>query len=262
MGVPYHIVVEEQEFDEYAAVIDPRKILVLDLSYKEKFDCLDDLGLTVSTGSGPARNFIWDHSIEKGHKWHWIMDDNIKGFYRLNRNLKVPVGNGSCFRAMEDFCLRYVNVAMAGPNYFMFSSRKSSQPPFVANTRIYSCNLIRNDLPYRWRGRFNEDTDLSLRMLKDGWCTILFNACLQYKTTSMQLKGGNTEMYEGDGRWRMAEMLRRTHPDVTRVTRKWNRWQHTVDYKPFKKNKLVKKKNLRVKPGVDNYGMKLRKVEK
>jgi len=28
--------------------------------------------------------------------------------------------------------------------------------------------LIRNDIPYRWRAKYNEDTDLSLRVLKDG----------------------------------------------------------------------------------------------
>src|SRR5581483_6046093 len=114
--------------------------------------------------------------IAKGHTWHWVMDDNILYFMRFNHNLKVPVSDGAMFVAMEDFCLRYRNVAMAGPNYRMFVPRKrNDKPPYTLNTRIYSCNLIRNDVPYRWRGRYNEDTDLSLRMLKDKWCTILFN---------------------------------------------------------------------------------------
>ena len=91
---------------------------------------------------------------------------------------------------MEDFCERYTNVAMAGPNYFMFAVRKSKDtPPFYLNTRIYSCNLIRNDYPRRWRGRYNEDTILSLDMLEDGWCTILFNAFLQYKMVTPVKQG-------------------------------------------------------------------------
>jgi hypothetical protein len=164
---------------------------------------------------------------------------------------------------MEEFCLRYVNVAMAGPNYHMFSSRKNVQPPFVANTRIYSCNLIRNDSNYRWRGRYNEDTDLSLRMLKDGWCTIQFNACLQYKTTTQQLKGGNSgEFYEKEGTKAKSEIQVAMHPDVSRLVFKWGRWHHHVDYRPFKKNKLMKKKDIQIKPGVNNFGMELRKVEK
>lgn len=32
--------------------------------------------------------------------------------------------------------------------------------------RAFPCILIQNDIPFRWRGRYNEDTDLSLRALK------------------------------------------------------------------------------------------------
>ena len=75
----------------------------------------------------------------------------------------------------------------------MFAKRKFKIPPYYPNTRIYSCMLIKNDIPYRWRGRYNEDTDLSIRVLKDGWCTILFNAFLADKSQTMTMKGGNTE---------------------------------------------------------------------
>jgi hypothetical protein len=128
--------------------------------------------------------------------------------------------------------------------------------PFRLNTRIYSCILIRNDLPYRWRGRYNEDTDLSLRALKDGWCTVLFNAFLAEKITTMRIKGGNTdELYRDDGRLQMALSLQRQHPDVVKVAHKWGRWQHQVDYRPFKKNKLILRPGVEVPPGVNNYGM-------
>lgn len=171
MAVPYFIVVEEQERDLYASVIDEKKILILDKEYQRKYECCDELGHTKSKGPGPARNFAWDHSISIGAKWHWVMDDNIRRFYRLNRNTKIQVGDGTIFRCMEDFSLRYENVGMAGPNYYFFVPRKYKRAPFLLNTRIYSCNLIRNDVPFRWRGRYNEDTDLSLQMLKAGWCT-------------------------------------------------------------------------------------------
>ena len=164
MDVPYKIVIEEQEFDEYAKHINVSKILVLDKQYQADYDTFDDLEETKSKGPGPARNFVWQHSIDNGFDWHWVMDDNIRSFNRLNNNLKIEVLNGALFAAMEDFCLRYKNVSMAGPNYWMFAPRKTKQPPFVTNTRIYSCNLIRNDLALRWRGRYNEDTDLSLRI--------------------------------------------------------------------------------------------------
>ena len=104
MGLPYRIVIESQEYRDYATAIDPRKILVLPFS-------------NLGQGSIPARNWVWDHAISEGHKRHWIVDDNISGFYRFNRNLKAPVRDGTAFRAMEDFVGRYANVRLAGPNY-------------------------------------------------------------------------------------------------------------------------------------------------
>jgi hypothetical protein len=179
----------------------------------------------------------------------------------LVRNSEIRVADGSLFRAAEDFVDRYQNVALAGFNYFMFAPRKNIFPPFTLNTRIYSCILIKNDLPHRWRGRYNEDTDLSIRVLKDGHCTVLFNAFLAYKMPTLTMKGGNTdELYKGDGRRLMAESLQQQHPDEVKVTHRWKRWQHYVDYHVFKKNKLILKPGAVIPEGADNYGMEL-KVE-
>lgn len=262
IGVDYHVVIEEQEYDKYAAVIDKRKLLILDKRYQDEYDTFDKLGNTKSKGPGAARNFAWEHSISKGFAWHWVMDDNIRLFARLNKNLKVPLSTGAGFKAMEDFCLRYENIAMAGPNYWMFVPRKVKHPPFVMNTRIYSCNLIRNDTPYRWRGRYNEDTDLSLRMLKDGWCTVQFNAFLQLKTVTQKIKGGNTEaFYSKEGTMPKSQMQVTMHPDVSRLVWKFGRWHHYVDYSQFKNNKLILKKDVIIPEEPNEYGMKLLKIK-
>lgn len=262
MGVPYRVVVEEQEFEQYAAVIDPANLLILDPQYQQDYDPCDDLGMSRSKGSGPARNFIWDHSVSEGHAWHWIMDDNIRHFYRLNDNLKIPVGDGTVFRCMEDFTLRYENVVMAGPNYEMFAPRKEKVPPFVPNTRIYSCNFIRNDAPFRWAGRYNEDTHLSLRMLKAGYCTIQFNAFLSGKTTTLKMKGGNTDEVYKDGTLAKSQMIADLHPDVAKVTWKFGRWHHHVDYRRFRNMKLIRRQDVEIPEGTDNYGMELTKSGK
>ena len=258
MNVPYHIIIEASDRDKYSAVIDKQKILILPEKYLDEYDTFDDLGRTKSTGPGAARNFAWDHSVKRGAERHWVMDDNIVGFMRWNNNLQLYVVTGAYFRAMEDFVDRYKNVAMAGPNYFMFAARKTKAPPFITNTRIYSCNLIKNDLPYRWRGRYNEDTDLSLRILKDGWCTVQFNAFLQHKITTQAVKGGNTaDFYQKEGTLPKSKMQVDMHPDVSKLVWRFNRWHHHVDYRPFKKNKLIKKDNIIIPKEPNNYGMAL-----
>lgn len=248
IGVSYTIFVEPQEFDNYAAVIDKSNIVVMPHSNK---------GLVVT------RNWIWDYALSLGLPRFWTIDDNIKNLFRLNHNLKVPVACGSMLYAIEDFVERYTNVPIAGMNYFMFASRKSSVPPIYLNTRVYSNMLIetdardRNGRPFRNEGFYNDDTDLCLRVLKDGFCTILFNAFLIEKAVTMTVKGGMTPHYQGDGRWKMAEELRQKHPDVVKITQKWGRWQHQVDYRPFKKNRLKLKPGITIPNEPNEYGMVL-----
>ena len=265
MGVFYTIVVEEQEYDEYAKVIDKKKILILDKKYQDEYDTCDNLGNSKSKGPGAARNFIWEHSIKKGHKWHWVMDDNIKLFRRWNKNKRIKCYDGTPFKVMEDFVLRYKNIAMAGPNYSFFVIDKWGYKygPFTVNTRIYSCNLIRNDLPFRWRGRYNEDTDLSLQMLKAGWCTVQFNVFLQEKTNTQVLKGGNTDaFYAKEGTIPKSKMQVQLHPDVSKLTWRYGRWHHHVNYNKFKReNRLILKDNVRIKDEINNYGLKLKKIQ-
>jgi len=266
MGVFHNIVVEPHEVQKYKDAVKQfgllTNVIELDMSYKGKYELCDSLGLSKTTGSGPARNFIWDHSIKSGYPWHWIMDDNIKGFLRMNRNVRIQTTSPSFWRAMEDFVLRYKNVAMAGPNYAMFAFGASALPPFITNTRIYSCNLIRNDVPFRWRGRYNEDTIMSLDMLKAGWCTIQFNAFLQQKLRTQTIKGGNTDELYKDGTMDKSRMLVREHPDVAEVKFKFKRWHHHVNYTVFKKQKLIKRNELNLKKGVNDYGMKLVKLKR
>lgn len=233
IGVDYRIVVEPQEEDAYRARFGD-KVLLLDMEYKKTYDLFWKFPEGASTGSGPARNFIWDHSMQEGHDWHWIMDDNIDMFGRLHKNTRRPVGDGTMFWAMEDFCLRYENIAMAGPIYSAFAPSKNKLPPFKLNTRIYSCILIRNDLPMRWRGRYNEDTDLSLRCLKAGWCTVEFRAFLQYKISTQIMKGGNTDaFYADEGTMPKSQMLVDMHPDVATISWKYGRAHHHINYNVF-----------------------------
>lgn len=250
MSVPYRVVIEPQEFDQYAAVIDPSRILVLPFS-------------NLGQGSIPARNWVWEHSIQQSAARHWILDDNIKHFARNNRGVRLRALTGSIFKAAEDFTDRYDNIALSGFNYRGFGSNIATRCPFRVNERVYSCILIKNDIPYRWRGRYNEDTDLSLRVLKDGWCTVLFVAFLADKAPTMTVKGGNTEsLYKldnADGRLLMAQSLQQQHPDVVKITRKWGRWQHQVDYRSFKSNRLIRKEGIEIPQGVNNYGMVLTK---
>lgn len=281
--IPYHAVVQPQERQHYEQVIKTGVMLLL------------PGGLD---GLVPTRNWILDHATAAGAERHWQLDDNIKSFFRYHDNRQIHVADGTCMRIAEDFADRYENIAIAGFQYFMFVKRKFGfWPPYVFNTRVYSNSLINNRMPFRYRDVYNDDTDICLRALKDGWCTVQFNAFLAWKQPTMQVKGGNTPIYLGaekvaadwaahvrsckrctidespttceagrailqqDGRWRMADSLQRQHPDVTTITRKWSRWQHQVDYRRFKKNVPVLRPGVVIPEGQDEYGLELIEVQ-
>jgi len=295
MGVPYRAVVEAAEYDLYAAAgVREDQMLVLPFS---------------GAGLVAARNWIWDRALEEGHRYFWTFDDNIWKSYRLNHNLKIPVADGTPLYAIEEFAMRYANLPISGMQYYMFAPRKDKHEagPIHINARVYSNMLIETDFrdpagrPYRNEGWYNDDTDLCLRVLKDGNCTVLVNAFLIQKMTTMHVKGGMTVHYETqreadpkwvalereavergwyldpadavfdeartfDGRWRMAVELAAKHPDVTKITRKFSgsdgkpRWQHQVDYRPFRANRLKLREGVVVPEEPNEFGMVLERL--
>lgn len=254
LGVSYKFFVEETEYDEYCEAVGPEKVVELPFH---------DLG----QGSIPARNFIWEWTLDHGHSKHWVVDDNIVSFARAHNNRRLCVRGGGFFLAMEDFADRYENIALAGPHEKGFVlDREPTTTPYLLNSRVYSCILVNaKEIPHRWRGRYNEDTDLSLRCLKDGWCTVLFRALMMDKVDTAgskqgnPLPGGNTDnVYNtGDARLAFAESLRDQHPDVVDVVWKFNRWHHQVDYSPFKRNRLRLREGVTPLKSINDYGMSL-----
>jgi hypothetical protein len=250
-GVPFRLVVEPQERGLYAEEFGEGVLEVLPFS---------NLGL----GSIPARNWVWEHAKAAGAERHWILDDNIDRFWRRWKARRFRCDSGVALRVAEDFVDRYENVAIGGLNYYMFSPNRVKQAPFFINVHVYSCLLIRCDLPQRWRGRYNEDTDLCLQVLSAGWCTVLINAFLAEKTPTMTMKGGNmTELYKGDGRLKMARSLERLWPGVVETKRRFQRPQHVVKAAWGKFDTPLRRKpglDLSALPATDEYGMELRQL--
>lgn len=248
--LPFFLVVEPQERDLYAAQFGEEHLLLLPQNNQ---------GLIFS------RNFIKDHATAAGHKRHWQLDDNIWRLFRRISGKKIPCHAGIALGVTEDFIDRYENVAIAGLNYDFFAPKNSHLPPFYLNVHVYSCSLILNSLPYGWRLRYNDDTDICLRVLSDGWCTVLMNAFLAKKQWTMTMGGGNTtDLYLGDGRLRMARSLERQWTGVVTTKRRFQRPQHVVKSAwknfdtPLKRRTDIDWSTL---PETDEHGMTLVQVK-
>lgn len=246
-NVEFKIVVEPQEFDLYCDSVGIQYVLKLPFS---------NLGL----GSYPARNFCWQHSSESGHQKHWVFDDNIRKFSRLNDGQRISCNAMAAICAMEDFTDRYENVLVSGPNYRYFVT-KQTKKPFVANCHVYSAILIKNNQPFKWRLKYNEDVDLCLQVLHNKFSTILFNAFLIDKTSTFaKMKGGNQdELYKGNDKAKKmlkSRSLQEIWPQYVEVKKRFNRPHHFIDWKKHFKHPLLKKSEINI-TGENEYFLKL-----
>lgn len=231
-NIPFTIAVEPQEYNKYAEYVDPKYLAVLPFS---------NLGL----GSYPARNWCWDDSIRRGHKKHFIFDDNIYGFYHLLKGKRVRCTSYEALKACENFSEKYLNLAIIGYNYSMFIT-KETNTAFYLNTHVYSGMLIRNDIPFRWRLKYNEDVDLCLQVLNKKWCTIALNIYnIKKVSTTSKMKGGNqTELYKNNDfnkKMLKSKSLQMIWPQYVKIKFRFGRPHHQVSWNKYFKHPLLRK---------------------
>jgi hypothetical protein len=228
-GLTFYVVVEPQEFDAYADSVGAHRVLKLPFS---------NLGL----GSYPARNFAWSHSIANGYRKHWIFDDNIQGFAKWIDGKKKYINEGAHPLAYVEAFAEQHGIDIAGFEYRYFVARPPKRA-FKVNCHVYSAMLINNDLPYRWRLKYNEDVDLCLQVLHNGGKTA---SCVYYMTnkisTAAKMKGGNQdELYKGNApakKLLKAKTLEAVWPQYAKTIIRFNRIHHHVDWRIFQKRLL------------------------
>ena len=233
-NIEFKILVEPQEYDNYCKTIPEKFVQKLPFS---------NLGL----GSYPARNEAWKDSIINGHLKHWVFDDNIRCFSRLNNGLRVKESALLAITTAESFADRFLNLSLLAFNYRYFVNKETAKP-FSINTHCYSAILIKNEIPFRWRMKYNEDVDLCLQALHNRHCTILLNAFLIDKTsTSAKMKGGNQdELYKGNSfekKVLKSKSLEQVWPQYVQTKVRFGRPHHFVDWKKHFTHPLIKATN-------------------
>jgi hypothetical protein len=225
-GIDYLIAVEPHEAHLYSKKLGVHRVLILPFS---------NLGL----GSYPARNYCWEHAKAKGFKYHWLFDDNITEIRKwINAKREIIYNYSDALAYVETFVNKN-SIDIGGFEEYNFCV-KPTKKPFKINCHVYSAMLIKNDLPYRWRLKYNEDVDLCLQVLHNGGSTA---SCVYYMinkiATSNKMKGGNqTELYKGNDpkkKLLKAKMLEAVWPQYAKTVIRFNRYHHFVDWKQFKK---------------------------
>jgi hypothetical protein len=231
-GLDYYIAVEPQEENDYINALGKKRVLVLPFS---------NLGV----GSYPARNYCWEHAKNSGYKYHWLFDDNILFWMKWIDGKRRKIID---VKPAIDYVEKFVdnkNIDIGGfeePNFVV----KVPKRAFKINCHVYSAMLIKNELPYRWRLKYNEDVDLCLQVLHNGGTTA---SCVYYMankvSTADKMKGGNQdELYKGNDpkkKLLKAKMLEAVWPQYAKTVIRFNRYHHLVDWRVFQK-RLIKTK--------------------
>lgn len=251
--VEFKLVVEPREYEDYAKHFDKDLLLKLPENMSDK-----------KLGGFPTRNWVWEHAKANKHKRHWIFDDNIRGVSRWYNNKRIRCNANYGIKAIEEFVDRYTNIAIAGFNYTMFAHQSGLKPkmPFWLNVHVYSALLIDNELPFRWRLKYNEDVDLCLQALTNNYCTVSFNAFTVNKIRTMTMKGGNTDsIYKDKGIVNKTMSLQKMWPFHVKIVHKFKRIHHSVNWKQFKQP-LIRRADFDFTSlaKIDNYGMKLKEL--
>jgi len=226
IGVPYSVVIEEDEHDAYTQTFGADRLLVLDQSYKTSYNYCDDRD---PRGSGPARNWVWDHAESQGHDWYWLFDDNIKALQRRFANADRRLAGPEWFEPFHSVASQVRNVGMTGPIYYTFRPFTSVMPP-ISIAHLMSGFLIRTELGIRWECRYNEDIDLSIRMAKSGWLPVRLNNLLIHKAATQSVPGGNTSDLYTYGTSAKTSQLVARHPQYVKATKRYGRPHHQIDW--------------------------------
>ena len=147
---------------------------------------------------------------------------------------------------VENFCDRWINVGVYGPYYTFFTIPRTVKVPYRKNVHVYSCMCVKNDLPFRWRGPWNEDVDLCLQSLARKYCTIGTHFIASDKMATMTMKGGNSVEYQNlDSRAYGSRTLQQRWPGVVELKNKYGRPHFHVkdNWQMFKDIPLIKDVN-------------------
>lgn len=242
MDIKYFIVIKEREYEDYKSSLERHnyknyEIIAMSEEFERQQNELNN------HGGIPQRNKCWSHAKENGFTSHWIVDDNIDGFFIYHKQRRVPFNHYSFFTHLENFRDSIVEpIGLLSPNYTWDFPEIDHRVPFTVNTKNYSCILVNHELLERknivWRKTYNEDVRLTLDCLMNRIRTIGMNQFLIKKMRTGQCKGGNEEIYKKhtlDGFKLKYDEIKEEYPKyISSITKhKDGRSHHKLNLKEF-----------------------------
>ena len=169
----FKIIVEPQDYDAYAAVYSTDNLLQLPDNNR---------GLAFARKNCRAST---------NADFHWQMDDDVRKFKKRINGKNVECSPEEIFDEVEKYADEHTNIGILGLNHEMFAFGCSK--PLSVNKQCSSVCLFRTNVKAEWRPFIIEDTDYSMQILTEGYCTVLFSFLLYSVPPSGSEAGGLTD---------------------------------------------------------------------
>jgi GT2 family glycosyltransferase len=235
------IVVDSSEFKQYKKRYEEYSVL----------DSLQD-----GEGIGAVRKFIIEFSKQNGIEWAFMIDDDLKAVvFPTEENGKIMHRENNSidpFSEMLDSAEK-MSISMLGLTYessyrhlIGFKDKKTNE---VVEGKIYPCGYasgaclvnvedIHSLGNYDERLRLFEDTDMNIRLRKDGKKIRCYRGGAGKFPPLGSLKGGcQASVYSNDSMKTCAEMFARKHSDfaAARVVRRKDRAERYMTFVQWRK---------------------------
>ena len=204
-GLPFYLVVEPQELEEYGRAFPDASFLALDRS---------DAGIWY------ARQRIMDHARAAGHAFHWQLDDDLRRFNEWNR----PATALAALSFAGTFPERFQRIGMVSfaLSQFAFAAKQEFRPYGRAFNAVLINTQTGHNYPDSWEYGAKEDAWLQVHMLRAGWATpIITRYSMEMKTPDGAGSGGcQDNLYALNRHVATAHNMHRLWPDFTLIVRK------------------------------------------
>lgn len=166
-----------------------------------------------------ARNFITQFAKDKGVKHFWMMDDDIRCFYKRKGAGLVKVDPVEPLNYGGQFIEKYRNLATFG--YPANTWARFAKHPHQINKMNYGCYLVNTEHPFKYTPKTADDLDFCLQILTAGWCTWLNNEYAFDMVPMQSQTGGYTDIRAEGGDLRRKKAVCAKWPQL-RLVRKDN----------------------------------------
>ena len=229
----YKIVVEPQDYEEYAKNFAPEKLVQLPEN---------DQGIAY------ARTFIKEYSLTNGEKFSWQMDDDMRWFAIRMTNKNERCKPYTAMGIIEETTDMFSNIGISGITSVAFAFSKKNR--LNLNKMAYGVVLINNETEHKWRDGVSEDLDYSLQLLEDKYVSLSFNhICFITPSTGANAGGNQLNLFKDDNRKKMFEKTVETWPNRLKVIphsspkKKWALKQTRKFYADYNQQPIIRNDN-------------------